>query len=130
MMETSSLIIGRSLIGLYFLVPGVMKFVAWDMHIALMEKHGMIFIPVLLVLAGVIQIVASISILMNRYVAPAAFILALMVVAINFNLHDFWNFTGQEGAHEMQNFIKNLGIFGGLLVLAAYNVKHVNDIKK
>lgn len=130
MMETSSLIIGRSLIGLYFLVPGVMKFVAWDMHIALMEKHGMIFIPVLLVLAGVIQIVASISILMNRYVAPSAFILALMVVAINFNLHDFWNFTGQEGAHEMQNFIKNLGILGGLLVLAAYNVKHVNDIKK
>jgi len=130
MMESSSLIIGRSLIGLYFLVPGIMKFVAWDMHVALMEKHGMIFIPVLLILAGVIQILASVCILMNRYVAPAAFLLALMVVAINFNLHDFWNYTGQEGAHEMQNFIKNLGILGGLLVLAAYNVKYVDYFKK
>jgi putative oxidoreductase len=130
MMETSSLIIGRSLIGLYFLVPGIMKFVAWDMHVALMEKHGMIFIPVLLILAGVTQILASVCILMNRYVAPAAFLLALMVVAINFNLHDFWNYTGQEGAHEMQNFIKNLGILGGLLVLAAYNVKYVDYFKK
>ena len=129
-METSSLIIGRSLIGLYFLVPGIMKFVAWDMHVALMEKHGMIFIPVLLILAGVTQILASACILMNRYVAPAAFLLALMVVAINFNLHDFWNYTGQEGAHEMQNFIKNLGILGGLLVLAAYNVKYVDYFKK
>ena len=129
-METSSLIIGRSLIGLYFLVPGIMKFVAWDMHVALMEKHGMIFIPVLLILAGVIQILASVCILINRYVAPAAFILALMVVAINFNLHDFWNYVGQEGAHEMQNFIKNLGILGGLLVLASYNVKHVAYFKK
>lgn len=123
-MEKSSLIIGRSLIGLYFLLPGIMKFAAWDMHVALMEKHGMMFIPVLLALAGIIQIVASVSILANRFVAPAAFILAVMVVAININLHDFWNYTGIEGAHEMQNFIKNLGILGGLLVLAAYNVKH------
>lgn len=129
-MESSSLIIGRSLIGLYFLVPGIMKFVAWDMHVALMEKHGMIFIPVLLILAGVTQILASVCILINRYVAPAAFILALMVVAINFNLHDFWNYTGQEGAHEMQNFIKNLGILGGLLVLASYNVKYIAYFKK
>jgi putative oxidoreductase len=129
-METSSLIVGRSLIGLYFLVPGIMKFVAWDMHVALMEKHGMIFIPVLLILAGVTQILASVCILINRYVAPAAFILALMVLAINFNLHDFWNYTGQEGAHEMQNFIKNLGILGGLLVLASYNVKYIAYFKK
>ena len=95
-----------------------------------MEKHGMIFVPVLLALAGITQIVASISILFNRFVAPAAFVLALMVVAINITLHDFWNYTGIEGAHEMQNFIKNLGILGGLLVLAAYNVKHFSYFKK
>jgi len=33
-------------------------------------------------------------------------------------LHDFWNFSGVEGGHELQNFIKNLGILAGLLVLA------------
>ena len=125
-----SLIIGRSLIALYFLVPGIMKFAAWDMHIALMEKHGMIFVPVLLALAGITQIVASISILFNRFVTPAAIVLALMVVAINITLHDFWNYTGIEGAHEMQNFIKNLGILGGLLVLAAYNFKALDYFKK
>jgi putative oxidoreductase len=88
------------------------------------------YVPVLLVLAGVTQIVASISILINRFVAPAAVVLALMVVAININLHDFWNYTGPEGAHEMQNFIKNLGILGGLLVLAAYNFKYFSYFKK
>lgn len=130
MMEKYSLIIGRSLVALYFLVPGIMKFSAWDMHVGLMEKHGMIFVPVLLALAGITQIVASISILFNRFVTPAAIVLALMVVAINITLHDFWNYTGIEGAHEMQNFIKNLGILGGLLVLAAYNVKHFSYFKK
>jgi len=129
-MEKCSLIIGRSLIALYFLVPGIMKFAAWDMHVGLMEKHGMIFVPVLLALAGITQIVASISILFNRFVTPAAIVLALMVVAINITLHDFWNYTGIEGAHEMQNFIKNLGILGGLLVLAAYNFKALDYFKK
>ncbi len=114
--------IGRSLLGLYFLLPGIMKFVSWDMHVALMEKHGMVFIPVLLILAGITQIAASISILANRFVAPAAFVLAALVVVINVCLHDFWNYTGVEGAHEMQNFVKNLGILGGLLVLASHDL--------
>ncbi|WP_396588468.1 DoxX family protein [Bermanella sp. R86510] len=121
-MEKYSMAIGRSLLGLYFLLPGIMKFVSWDMHVALMEKHGMVFIPVLLILAGITQIAASISILANRFVAPAAFVLAALVVVINVCLHDFWNYTGVEGAHEMQNFVKNLGILGGLLVLASHDL--------
>ena len=32
---------GRILLALYFLAPGIMKFTAWDMHITLMETHGM-----------------------------------------------------------------------------------------
>jgi putative oxidoreductase len=40
------------------------------------------------------------------------------ILVINMMLHDFWNFTGIIAAHELQNFIKNLGILAGLLVLA------------
>jgi putative oxidoreductase len=41
-------------------------------------------------------------------------------VIINFNLHDFWNFSGMEGQHETQNFVKNLGILAGCLMLAGF----------
>jgi putative oxidoreductase len=35
-------------------------------------------------------------------------------------MHDFWNhYEGGSQQHELQNFIKNLGIFAGLLLLAA-----------
>jgi len=35
---------------------------------------------------------------------------------------DFWNtYPGTDAGHEMQNFVKNLGIFAGLLVLSASN---------
>ena len=114
--------LGRSLLALYFLVPGIMKFLAWDMHIALMEKHGMVMVPVLLAIAATVQILASLSLLLNKNVVICALGLAAMVLLINFNLHDFWNYTDLEGAHETQNFIKNLGIFAGLLLLASMNM--------
>ncbi|WP_220745261.1 DoxX family protein [Shewanella colwelliana] len=112
--------IGRVLLALYFLLPGVMKFISWDMHVALMQKHNMVMIPVLLAAAGVFQITAALALLLNRYTGLVSLLLAGLVLVINVSLHDFWNFSGVEGAHEMQNFVKNLGILAGLLVLAGY----------
>ena len=57
---------GRTLLGLYFLLPGIMKFAAWDMHVELMQTHEMPMIPVLLVLAGVLQIAGSLCLLCLR----------------------------------------------------------------
>jgi putative oxidoreductase len=43
-----------------------------------------------------------------------------MTLLINVFMHDFWNdYPGGNPQHELQNFIKNLGIFAGLLLLAA-----------
>jgi putative oxidoreductase len=114
---------GRTLLALYFLLPGIMKFISWELHIGLMEKHGMPFVTILLPLAALTQISASCLILTNRFVTEAALILAAMIILINFSLHDFWNYSGIEGAHELQNFGKNLGIMGGMLVLAGFSYK-------
>ena len=119
-MNTVLLTSGRVLLALYFLLPGIMKFVSWDMHVALMEKHQMLMVPVLLATAGVFQIGAAIALILNRYTYVVSLLLAVLVLTINVNLHDFWNYSGVEGAHEMQNFVKNLGILAGLLVLAGH----------
>jgi putative oxidoreductase len=121
-MNTLLLTVGRVLLALYFLTPGIMKFVSWDMHIQLMEKHNMPFVPVLLALVGIFQIVAALMLIANRFTGIVALLLAGLVLIINISLHDFWNFSGLDGAHEMQNFIKNLGIFAGLLVLSGHSL--------
>ena len=121
-MNTMLLTVGRVLLALYFLLPGIMKFVSWDMHIQLMEKHNMPFVPVLLALAGIFQIIAALMLIANRFTGIVALLLAGLVLVINISLHDFWNFSGLDGAHEMQNFIKNLGIFAGLLVLSGHSL--------
>ena len=115
--------VGRIFLALYFLIPGISKFLSWNTSVALMEAHNMKMIPALLTIAGIAQVVGSISLLLNRHVVICALGFAVMTLLINFNLHDFWNtYEGVNPERELQNFYKNLGIFAGLLLLAAVNM--------
>ena len=119
--------VGRIFLALYFLIPGISKFASWNTGVALMEAHNMKMIPILLATAGIAQIVGSISLLLNRYVVICALGFAVMTLLINFNLHDFWNtYEGVNPDRELQNLYKNLGIFAGLLLLAAVNIEEKN----
>ncbi len=120
-MNTWILKIGQILLGLYFLLPGLGKFAAWDLHIEMMTAHQIPWPTILLPMAAVLQIIGASLIITNRFVGPAALGLALMTLLINLGMHDFWNYDGIEGQHETQNFVKNLGIFAGLLVLSAHH---------
>ena len=52
-----------------------------------------------------------------------AAVLAALTLVINVFMHNFWVLeAGTERAHEMQNFIKNLAIFAGLLYVAGSSV--------
>ena len=125
-MKSALIHTGRGLLALYFLLPGVMKFIQWDMHVALMETHGMAMAPLLLAVAGVTQVGASVCLFLNKQVVICALGLAAMVLLINLNLHDFWNiYEGVDTERETQNFFKNMGIFAGLLLLAALNMNQM-----
>ena len=120
--------VGRIFLALYFLMPGISKFTSWDTSVALMEAHNMKMIPFLLVIAGITQVVGSISLLLNKHVVICALGFALMTLLINFNLHDFWNtYESVNADRELQNFYKNLGIFAGLLLLAAVNMEESRE---
>ena len=100
-----------------------MKFAAWDMHIDMMSAHGISSPAPLLLIATLAEIIAGIFLILRIQVRFMALGCALLVIIINVMMHDFWNFDGVSGAHETQNFIKNLGIFAGLLVLASVSAK-------
>ena len=123
--------VGRIFLALYFLIPGISKFTSWDSSVALMEAHNMKMIPVLLTIAGITQVIGSISLLLNKHVVVCALGFALMTILINFNLHDFWNtYEGVNPDRELQNFYKNLGIFAGLLLLVAANMDESGESEK
>lgn len=117
-LQSISLRAGQVLLGLYFILPGLAKFADWQMHIELMTRHNVPFADPLLFVAGVANLVLGGLLIANRHVAYAAYGCAAYIIIINFSLHDFWNFSGMEGAHETQNFVKNLGIMAGCFILA------------
>ena len=122
-LDKIALIAGRILLGLYFVLPGIAKFVDWQSHIDLMQHHNVPFAAPLLLLASIANLLLGFMLLTSRFVREAAYGCVLYILVINFNLHDFWNFSGMEGAHETQNFVKNLGIMAGCLVLAGFAAK-------
>ena len=126
MIDEFALPVGRTLLGLYFVLPGFAKFANWQMHIELMLHHNVPFTAPLLLLAGIANLILGCMLLSNRHVRLAAYGCAVYIIVININLHDFWNFSGIEGAHETQNFVKNLGILAGCLMLAGFTSKQEN----
>jgi len=55
-------------------------------------------------------------------IKETALVLAGLTLLINFGMHDFWNsYPETDSGHETQNFVKNLGIFAGLLAVSASN---------
>ena len=119
--ENTLLLIGRMFIGLYFLILGALsKIFNYDYVYKYMLEHEVPFTHTALILTIIIQFICSIAIIIGWKSKTAAFILALLTLIINYYMHDFWNMnTGPDQQHEMQNFVKNLGIFAGLLILSA-----------
>lgn len=118
-MSNALILSGRFLLGLYFLVPGLMKFAAPDMHFALMEAHNVPMAEPLMWIAAVANVAGGLLLISGRHVCLTALGLVVYVLLVNVLLHDFWNdHAGVSAEREMQNFIKNLGILAGLLVLA------------
>jgi putative oxidoreductase len=113
-------VIGRALIGLYFLVPGLMKIAGFSGMVAYMTQHGVPLVTPLLLLTIVVQLSCGAALIAGWQTKLAALVLAGLTLLISIYMHDFWNhYEGGSQAHELQNFIKNLGIFAGLLILAA-----------
>ena len=110
---------GRTLLALYFILPGAMEVMNFSGTAEYMATHGMLFIPFFLVLTIVIQIGGGLCLALGYRVQIVAFLLASLVLVISLVLHDFWTMEdGLQKAHETQNFIKNMAIMAGLLVLA------------
>jgi putative oxidoreductase len=102
--------LGRFILGIYFLLPGLAKFTSYDFHIEYMASKGMMFIPFFLILSGLMQVGGAVALFAGFQVRITAFLSLVM--------HDFWTLEeGLQRSHETQNFFKNMGIMAGLLIL-------------
>ena len=117
--QRAALLTGRGLLGLYFILPGISKITGFSGMSEYMAAHGVPFVPVLLVLTIILQIVCGASLMAGWRTQMMAFLLAGLTLVISLFMHNFWGMEeGLQRAHEMQNFIKNMAIMAGLLYVA------------
>tara|TARA_B100001939_G_scaffold128154_1_gene111091 strand:- start:9078 stop:9470 length:393 start_codon:yes stop_codon:yes gene_type:complete len=113
------LLLGRTLLGLYFLVFGALKVPTYFDTLSLMISKGVPLSGVLLPITIIVQVLTGFFLIIGQNLRISSLLLVGLTIFINIFIHDFWNLTGDPSqAHEAQNFIKNLGIVAGLLVLA------------
>tara|TARA_X000000950_G_scaffold271151_1_gene351871 strand:+ start:31 stop:429 length:399 start_codon:yes stop_codon:yes gene_type:complete len=119
-MEQTFITTGRVLLGLYFLLPGISKIPTYSLTIEYMTLHKIPFVSILLPITIILQLAVGSSLIIGYRIKESALVLAALTILINIGVHDFWNdYPDKDAGHELQNFIKNLGIFAGLLVLSA-----------
>ena len=110
--------IGRALLGIYFLLPGLGKIFAYSDNLILLASKGVPLSVFSLPLTILIEISLGLFLIFGRYVRVSSIILFSLTILINIFIHDFWNLSGDIQAHEAQNFYKNMGVAAGLLILA------------
>lgn len=109
------MLLGRILLSLIFILAGVGKFMDYDATVQYMAAKGMTMVPLFLVVAALIEIIAGLLVFFGIKARLGAFILFLYLIPVTLLFHDFWNQQGPERQENMINFMKNLAILGGLL---------------
>ena len=103
-----------------FFGPGISKIPTYAGTTEYMLLHNIPLASILLPITIVLQIGLGVMLIIGYRIKESALILAALTIFINIGMHDFWNeYPNTDAGHETQNFVKNLAIFAGLLVLSA-----------
>jgi putative oxidoreductase len=111
---------GRLLIAALFLVAAVRKIMLWDGQVAYFAKLGFPAPDVMTAVAIAIELGAAILLIAGWRTREAAKLLAFFVLIATLMAHRFWEFDAAQQANQLNHFLKNFAIIGGLLFVAAF----------
>jgi putative oxidoreductase len=111
--------IGRALVGVLFLVSGAFK-IAWFAGVAAgLAGKGVPLSEVALALAIALEIAGGLALVFGWRVREAALALALFCIPATLLFHAFWSVDAAAFGNQLNHFLKNVAIFGALLMIAS-----------
>jgi putative oxidoreductase len=113
------LLVGRILLSLVFLVAGVRKAMAFAATAGYFTKLGFPMPEVMVVLAIILEVGGAALLIAGWKTRQAAIALAVFTLIATFMAHRFWEFEAAQYANQMNHFLKNMGIIGGMLFIVA-----------
>jgi putative oxidoreductase len=113
-------LLGRLALAAIFFVSGSAKLIDVSGTAAHMAGVGIPFPETLAMFVGVAEILGALSIAFGALTRIGAIGLILFLIPTTLLFHNFWVFEGDEQRTQLVNFLKNLGIAGGLILLISY----------
>ena len=114
------LLVGRILLAAVFLVAGLRKVMAIAGTVGYFTKLGLPMPDVMVYLAMIIEIGGALLLITGWRARFAAWVLMIFVLIATFFAHRFWEISdAAQYGNQLNHFLKNFAIIGGLLFVAA-----------
>jgi putative oxidoreductase len=109
--------LGRFCLATIFLIAGVGKIFTWDQTVQYMTSHGMPMAEFFIIGAILAEVLAGFCLAFGIRAKLAATLLLIYLIPVTYIFHPFWLIQDpiiKEAT--LIEFLKNLAIFGGLLL--------------
>jgi len=113
-------LLGRVLLATIFVISGFGKLTGFDGTAGYIGAKGLPLPQVLAAIAVAIELGGGVAILLGWKTRWAALAFAVFLVVITPIFHGYWSSPPAEAMGQQLNFMKNLSILGGMLLLLAF----------
>jgi putative oxidoreductase len=113
-------IAARALMAVIFLVAGVRKLMTYGATLGYFAKLGIPLPDVVLPLTIALEVGGGLLLVAGWRVRWVASALAIFTLATAFTAHAFWSADAAQFAGQLNNFLKNVAMVGGFLLLIAH----------
>lgn len=114
-------LVARLLICAIFVQGALGKIMGWSGQALYMQSHQLPaqLIPTMLGVALLIEAAGVLCLIVGWQARVAAFVMFVYLGVVSVLLHNFWAAPAATAGGMQTQFLKNLGIMGGLLMIAA-----------
>jgi putative oxidoreductase len=108
---------GRAALGTLFLIAGINKIAGFDAVSGWMAASGVPAAGLMLVLTIVIEVAGGLMLILGLQARIAALAIALFLIPVTLLFHAFWSADAAGFQNQLTQFLKNVAIFGGMLLV-------------
>ncbi len=113
------LLVGRVLLGGIFVFSGYFKVTAVAAFAASLERRGVPFASVMGVIGAYVEFLGGLAIVLGIELRYTSVLMIGFVIVATLISHRFWELTGEARGAQQTQFLKNVGIAAGFVLLHA-----------
>ncbi len=113
-----SALAGRLLLAALFLPAGIGKITGFEGTVGYIGSVGLPLATLAAQAAIVVEVGAGLALIAGLFTRAAALALAAFTLVATFAFHNYWAAPAEQAFIQQLMFFKNIGVVGGLLVLA------------